>query len=169
MTTNKLVFTMALALAVWPGHATAQDRSGFDRFKLFNECRPMNLAVEQYKDNAAWADIGLTVDRLQTMAESRLRAARLYDARALPYLYVNVNVVGRGFSWGMDYKKLVYDAVSDETFYATTWNIGSAGTHGGDAGYILQSVSESLDSFILAYLRVNEDACDQQGRRIGRN
>ena len=160
MTTNKLL-TLALALAVWPGHATEQDRSGFDRFKLFNECRPMNLAVEQYKDDAAWADIGLTVDRLQTMAESRLRAARLYDARARTYLYVNVNVVGRGFSWGMDYKKLVYDAVSGETNYATTWDIGGAGTHGGDAGFILQSVSESLDSFILEYLRVNEDACDQ--------
>ena len=161
MTRNKLLLTLALALAVWPGHATAQDVSDIDRFQLFNECGPMKLAVTQYKDNAAWADIGLTVDRLQTMAESRLRAARLYDARALPYLYVNVNVVGRGFSWGMDYKKLVYDAVSDETFYATTWNIGSAGTHGRDAGFILQGLSEHLDRFILEYLRVNEHACDQ--------
>ena len=33
-----------------------------------------------------WTDMGLTVDRIQTMAEARLRAARLYDATALPYL-----------------------------------------------------------------------------------
>ena len=161
MTTNKLLLTLALALAVWPGHATAQDVSDRDRFRLFNECGPMDLIVEDYKDNASWADIGLTVDRIQTMAESRLRAARLYDALALPYLYVNVNVVGRGYSLTVDYRKVVYDPVSGETYNAMTWDIGSAGTHGGDAGSILQGLSEHLDRFILEYLRVNEDACDQ--------
>ena len=80
MTTNKLLLTLALALTVWPGHATAQDVSDSDRFQLFNECGPLDLVVEDYKDNADWADMGLTVDRLQTMVESRLRAARLYDA-----------------------------------------------------------------------------------------
>ena len=164
MTTNKLLLTLALALAVWPGDGTAQDVSDFDRFRLFNECGTMDLLVEEYNDNDndnAWADIGLTVDRVQTMAESRLRAARLYDARARTFLYVNVNVVGRGFSWGMGYKKLVYDAVSGERNYATTWDVGSTGTHSGDAGFILQGLSEHLDGFILEYLRVNEDACDQ--------
>ena len=161
MTKNKLLFTLALALAVWPGHATAQDVSNVDRFKLFNECEPMNLSVEDYNNEAGWADIGLTVDRLQTMAESRLRAARLYDATALPFLYVNVKVVSRGFSLGVDYLKRLYDPVSDESNYAPTWDIGGAGTHGGDAGFILQGLSEDLDRFILEYLRVNEDACDQ--------
>ena len=78
MTRNTLLFTLTLTLALWSSHATAQDVSRYDRFQLFNECGPMNLLVEDYKDHAGWADIGLTVDRLQTMAESRLRAARLY-------------------------------------------------------------------------------------------
>ena len=39
------------------------------------------------------------------------------------------------------------------------WETGSYGTHGGDADYILQAVSERLDRFILEYLRVNETAC----------
>ena len=160
MTTNKLLFTLALALAVWPGDATTQELSDYDRFKLFNECGPMDLAVEDYGD-AGWADIGLTVDRIQTMAESRLRAARLYDVTAFPILYVNVNVVTRGFSLGVEYRKVVYDRVSGETNYATTWESGSVGTHSGDAGFILQGLSEYLDRFILEYLRVNEDACDQ--------
>ena len=121
----------------------------------------MKLLVEEYKDDADWADIGLTMDRLQTMAESRLRAARLYDATAVPYLYVNVNVVSSGYSLRVEYNKLVYDGVSGETNYATTWTIGSTGTHGGDAGFLLQNLSEQLDRFILEYLRVNEDACDQ--------
>ena len=161
MTTNKLLFTLALALAVWPGHATAQDVSAYDRFELFNECRPMDLTVEDYEDDAGWTDIGLTVDRIQTMAESRLRAARLYDATVLPYLDVNVHVARGGFSLRVNYRKRLYDPVSDESFYATTWTIGGTGTHSGDAGFILQSLSEHLDGFILAYLRVNEDACDQ--------
>ena len=161
MTNNTLLFTLALALTVWPGHATAQDVSDRDRFQLFNECGPMNLVVQDYGDGADWADMGLTVDRLQTMAESRLRAARLYDATALPYLYVNVLVVGVAYSLGVDHNKMVYDAVSGETNYATTWNIGGTGKHGGDAGFILQGLSERLDRFILEYLRVNEDACDQ--------
>ena len=161
ITKNKLVFTLALALAVWPGHATAQDVSDSDRFQLFNECGPMDLVVEDYGDDAGWTDIGLTVDRIQTMAESRLRVARLYDATALAYLHVNVIVFGLGLSLTVQYNKVVYDAVSGETNYATTWAISSAGTHGSDAGYILQGLSERLDRFILEYLRVNEDACDQ--------
>ena len=160
MTTHRLVFTLALTLAVWPGHATAQDVSDLDRFRLFNECTPMDLAVEEYRGDADWADVGLTADRIQTMAESRLRAARLYDGTALAYLYVNVNVLSGIFSVGVDYKRQVYDALSGETNYATTWNSGSVGTHGGDAGYILQGLSEDLDRFILEYLRVNEDACN---------
>ena len=143
MTNNTLLFTLALTLAVWPGHATAQDVSDYDRFKLFNECGPMDLAVEDYED-AGWADIGLTVDRIQTMAESRLRAARLYDATAGTYLYVNVIVASRGFSLSVEYKKVVYDAVSGETNYASTWDIDGAGTHSGDAGFILQYLSRTL-------------------------
>ena len=164
MTKNKLLFTLALALAVLSGHATAQDVSGLDRFRLFNNCEPINLATELTVDNYADADtpaIDLTLDRIRTLAENRLRVARLYDADAATWLYVNVNVQGRGFSLSFDYKKLVYDAVSGETNYATTWDVGVAGTHGEDADFILQGLSEHLDGFILDYLRVNEDACDQ--------
>ena len=76
MLTHCYCLALALALAaVWPGHATAQDASGFDRFRLFNECRPMRLVVEEY-DNDATAAIGLTEARIRTLAESRLRAAR---------------------------------------------------------------------------------------------
>ena len=160
MTKNKLLFTLALALAVWPGHATAQSQA-VERFELFNKCGPLDLGVEDYNDNAGWTDIGLTVDRIQTMAESRLRAARLYDATGGTYLHVNVIVAGVGFSLTVTYNKVVYDGVSGEMSYAMTWDITSAGTHGGDAGFILQSLSEYLDRFILEYLRVNEDACDQ--------
>ena len=158
MTTHRQAFTLTLALAAWPGYATAQDLSDQDRFQLFNECRPMNIIVEQYAGDSDWTDIGLTVDRIRTMAESRLRAARLYDATALTHLYVNVNVLSRNFSVSLDHFKLLYDPVSDQTAYAPTWNRATLGTHSEDAGYILQVLSERFDQFILEYLRVNEDA-----------
>ena len=154
MLTHCYWLALALALAaVWPGHATAQDT---DRFKLFNECAPMRFFVESDDDLVA---IGLTVDRIGTLAESRLRSARLYDADAVSWLFVRVNVAGSAFSLSLEYKKLLYDAVSGETNYATTWDVGGTGTHSGNAGLILQSLSEQLDGFILGYLRVNETAC----------
>ena len=128
-----------------------------DCFDLFNGCEPIDLVVENLTEDAA--EIGLTKERIQTLAESRLLAARLYDADGGTHLYVNVNVVGRAFSEGLDYKKRLYDSVTGLSFRTTTWNDDGVGTHGGDAGYIMQIVSERLDRFILQYLRVNEAAC----------
>ena len=92
-------------LAGSPG--TGRATQGFDadawldHFQLFNECRPMCLLVERLSGDEA--DIGLTEARIQTMAEVRLRSARLYDesSRSLQdYLYVQVTVVGRAFNFG---------------------------------------------------------------------
>ena len=113
------------------------------------------------------ADIGLTEERVQTLAESRLRVARLYGA-ALPftsYLYVRVSVLvsesGRGgaFNIEVSFNRYLFDGVLGRNGFAATWDTGSLGMHDGDAGFILQYVSEYLDRFVLEYLRVNETAC----------
>ncbi len=136
--------------------------SNFDTFRLWSGCAPIKLLVVLSGDAA---DIDLTEERIQTLAESRLRAARLYDAAALLPLYVNVGVLvsenlrGGAFSINVSFYKLLRDVVSDRTWVAATWEAGNFGTHDGDAGYILQFVSEKLDRFILEYLRVNETAC----------
>ncbi len=76
-----------------------------DCFRLWNACRPLDLVVEGLTEDAE--EIGLTRERIQTAAESRLRAARLYDAEAADhYLYVNVNVVRRAFSIGVGYRQM---------------------------------------------------------------
>ena len=140
--------------------------SDFDAFGLWNECAPIGLFVGGLPDDAA--DIDLTKERIQTLAESRLRAARLYGEVALyrPFLHVNVGVLvsenrrSGAFSIDVLFYKHVLDVVSDRFGPAVTWDTGGAyGTHGGDAGFILQAVSERLDRFILEYLRVNETAC----------
>ena len=137
---------------------TAEER--VNRFQLFDRCKPMNLLVEDLPSDAL--DIGLDEASIQAATESRLRSARLYtsDASATSYLYVNVNVAGRSFSFSLNYKKTVTDLASGETAFATTWETGLTGLHGGDAGYILSAISRNLDRFLVEFLRVNEGACE---------
>ena len=137
-----------------------------DTFKLWNECAPIGLVVEELDDDAA--DIDLTEERVRTLAESRLRVARLYNAGATfstPLLNVRVGVTvlenlrNGVFSIDVSFNKFLFDVVSDRGWFAPTWATVSYGAHGGDTDYILQSVSERIDWFILEYLRVNETAC----------
>ena len=157
-----LVLVLAVVLATcWTERATAQNRtsSNLERFQLFSFCLPMALIVEELSDDAA--EIELTEERIQTMAESRLRAARLFTSTtpADTYLYVRVSVVEVAFSMNLAFNKRVSDSLSGESFRAATWNSDSTGTHGRNADYILQGLSERLDRFVLEYLRVNEAAC----------
>ena len=46
-------------------------------FQLFTECRPVQIFFREFSGGGE-EGIGLTLDRLNTMVEARLRAARLY-------------------------------------------------------------------------------------------
>jgi len=161
---------LALVTLLAPAIA-GQDSSNWlerigERFKLFNACRPMDLVVENLRDHAG--DIGLTREALPAAAESRLRAARLYtddSARAdYAYLYVNVNVVGPAHNTSLEYNKSVTDEYGQSST-ALTWRRFATGTHGGDAGHILSVLSQNLDLFLAAYLRVNEESCGSPAGR----
>jgi len=120
----------------------------------------MVLVVEDLNDDAA--DMGLTMEALQAAAESRLRAARLYTEDSVTArfasLYVNVHVVGRGFSISLGYSKWVTDEFG-QSRGAETWGRGITGMHSGDTGFVMSHLSRLLDMFLAAYLRVNEEAC----------
>lgn len=143
-----------------PGLAMAQDSTApthVDRVKLWLACKPIGLVV----DSRA-AKTGLTEERIVTLVRSRLRAARIYRPREdvfAPFLYVNVNVSGLAFHVSFKLFKPVLDIISGKSVTAVMWYDGTTGTHGRDAGYILQSVSERTDQFIDEYLRVNAEAC----------
>ena len=144
-----LVLVLAVVLATWTERATAQNLTlaNYERFQLFSGCLPMALIVEGLSDGAA--EIELTEERIQTMAESRLRAARLFTSTtsAGTYLYVRVSVGGGMFSMRLEFQKRVSDSLSGESFITGTWNSGHIGTHGRNADYILQGLSERLDRF----------------------
>ena len=148
-----LKLILPLALAVMLGTpASAQDSTGdadldsliseiretfsnVERFQLFNECRPMVLWPVEVDTES-----GLTKDRIQTLAESRLRAARLYldheapDSpaavernRPLAYLGVSVKATETAFFVAVNYNKRVYDPVSDVSTSTMTWTESSFG------------------------------------------
>lgn len=74
-------------------------------------------------------------------------------------VYVGLNHV----SIGLKFKKWVLDIATSEgrdgPGFGTTWDLGSNGAHGQDAGFIHQGVSEHVDEFIGEHLWVNEQAC----------
>ncbi len=132
------------------------------RFNLFNHCAPMGISVGDVSSDAK--GIGLTEYSLEASVESRLRAARLFDANASsssPRLVVRVRVVGPACGVDLEFNKMALDFASGEYLLATTWSRSSICTHGRDAGYVRSIVADFMDQFILEYLRVNEEACSE--------
>lgn len=170
-----LSFALLLALSSQAG-AQTPDFNDPEVARFFTGCQPLAMLVEDLPPDAA--EIGITVERLQTLAESRLRVARLYDEVSPYIVYVRVIVIGLAYSTEVQFVSQVLPrnltiavvAGSDNppldvllrmtTLNATVWTTSGAGMHGQDADNILQAVSESLDEFILEYLRVNESACE---------
>ena len=108
------------------------------------------------------SDIGLTKKDIATTVRSRLRGARIYTSEPnyVPYLYVNVNVLGNAFDINVTLNKFVSDLETDLIYPASTWKAGGIGTHGKDSGYILQEIGQYMDRFIDEYLAINESACE---------
>ena len=159
------LFLATLALSIFATESVAataaQKREKRNRFALFAECRPMGLIVESLPSDAE--KIGLTEESIQAAVESRLRSARLYSSRLVRhYLYINVNVVGRAYAISVQFNKEVRDLFSKINYLTATWNIGSTGTHGNSAAYILSNISQQLDRFLVEFLRVNEKACQKR-------
>lgn len=154
----------ALALLLSASGAAGESvEERLQRFKLFTDCRPMGLVVEDLPPDAS--KIGLTRAAIQAAAESRLRSARLYRSiHSAPYhyLYLNVNVAGLAYNISLDFKKDVHDPLSGTTGIAVTWHLGSAGMHGGRANYIVSWVSQRMDEFLVEFLRANEKACEKR-------
>ncbi len=152
------ILALALAILILAPMGKAQTTE-YERFRLFNDCQPIYPLVEGLSSDAA--EIGLTGGAIQAAVESRLRSARLYSSDHFgdSMLYVRVSVVGGAFSTRLEYHKRVIDLASGIMRQTATWNIGSTGTHGSDASYILSAVHRRMDLFLVEFLRVNEGSC----------
>ena len=181
-----LLIVLVVVVGVQSGLARGQDLDSFEerfeestkrfeesverleRFQLYTGCSPLELSVFVAGDDAK--AIGLTRDRLQAAAESRLRSARLHmssetipstvtDLFWIPSLSVSARVAGSALVVLVELRKTLGDPATGVEGKAGTWRSGKFGTHGKDAGDIVQLVAEELDRFLVEYLRVNEKDC----------
>lgn len=141
-----------------------------DTGDLFDLCPPdegMQLVVESLDEDAIRGD--LTEEQVRNAAESRLRAAGIYNPEAGPYLYINVNTgtpeMGHFPFYSIDvkYKRILLDPRLSWFGFATTWNTGSVGQ--GGRSFILSALSQHLDKFLVHYLRVRDSKACQDLRR----
>ena len=135
-------------------------------FELFNECRPVDLIV-RVQDlmnmlNPA-PEIGRIEERISTMAESRLRAARIYaeSQAGSGILIVGVAQATGRYLVTVGLYRSVFEPVSGKWSFAPTWQATDARYRFplSTSDSAIQNVSEGIDKFISEYLRVNESAC----------
>ena len=136
------------------------------RFQLFTGCARMRTRVIVTPDGDNGDRYGVTWDRVRNLVESRVRAARLYGdvwsdvPEPSNWLTVYVWFSGLAVFIEVEFEKgRLADPASGLEGLAQTWRHQRLGTHGEDGSFVMQHVSELVDEFILAYLRVNEDAC----------
>ncbi len=127
--------------------------SGYDTLKVIVEYLPTDLE-----------EIGLSTERVQNkvelMAQSvglKLRNPEDYSDK---HLYVRINGISRAFSVDIYFNREVAFFAGDDfnsliTRYASTWNNGTIGTHGGDASYVMDAVEQYVEEFLNAYLKAN--------------
>ena len=179
---------LLVLLTALTSHVAAQDQrtegpaagvslDGFEARNTFTGCQPVFLSIHLDDDERS---TDLTEDRIQSIAESRLRSARLLAQTSDVILSVGALVVGSAFHGTVRMNQPVYVrlghtwpfrvglflpelqgpvALPGAFSRATTWGADIIGTHDGDGGYILQLLSESIDTFIADYLLVNEPSC----------
>lgn len=137
----------------------------YENFALWNLCRSVELRVDEefHNENEHAKKISLTAERIRSIAESRLRYARIYadydPDSDLPYLDVSVNVFREAFAIDVSFKRFLFNELTSTSWTAATWTDGSVGIHANDGSFILQSVGEIIELFTNEYLRVNESAC----------
>ena len=167
--TRLSIHTFIAMLLASAATASGQSVSEIGDFMLYNACRPMRVAAGSSLSTSDGSTIDLLPDRIQAVAERRLRERGLYpdlgseSNRAHLVVSVNIDEVCAETRYAYDitlrYKKLVTDAATGVEHTATTWRSGSGGSGATDSEFIVESFVGLLDGFIEEYLRVNEEDC----------
>ena len=142
------------------------------RFELFNECRPVWLSVTGINLNGEEEELTDSTERaLQNAIEIRLRSARLYAKNrleaGLAYLLVIAitsplsDTGGNVSNVSIAYQKPVWDKFENSSI-VETWEESAEGLISKGIGDILSDASQLADTFLVEYLRVNEEACDKK-------
>ena len=130
-----------------------------DRFDLWTECAGVDFLVETMDEDAA--AFGLSTERVEGVAGSRLRAAGIHDDGSREnWLYLRVTVFDFSYVVEVGFQKRLLDEGTGLGMTASTWSrVGLGLSRSMEGDHVMGMVSEFLDTFIDDYLRVNEAAC----------
>ena len=136
-------------------------------FEFFNNCEPIGLTVEKQKK---FSEVDLTKKAITNSVESRLRSARIFaDGTSNSFLSVSVQIVGDAYNVSIGFAKGFEDHLFSKHIYSSplfgpayTWHMASTGTHGGQEDFILSSLSQIIDEFLVQYFRVNQKYCSKK-------
>ena len=134
-----------------------EDDSSSERFELWADCKPMGVGVGV--EDEGKAATRLTEKSVRSAVESRMRAARLYSDEGTG-LWLDVSVdrlSGGAFLIAIVFRKIRLDIETGKKGFPVSWRTSSFGT--GTPEFVRSALAEHMDSFLAAYLRVNEEAC----------
>ena len=139
-------------------------------FKLFNKCEKIGLSVN-IPINSPKPKIYLTEKAITNAVESRLRSARIFTTDSpKDFLLVEVLVWEDVFNIGLSFGKVLEDSRLSEhfsfhsTYVVGTWHRAFIGRHSGEENFILSSLSQKVDEFLVEYLKVNQEKnCRKKG------
>ncbi len=159
------VSVLCLVAASVHGQEEPSILAELELFELFTDCRPVYLTVFVQVDAPEVS--GLTEERVKSVAESRLRAARLYESNpellsdiGLLHVAVWVQEQSRVSTSKVEFLKPFTDQFTSQYRHTGTWESARAGIADSNGSLVMQAVSEMVDEFINEYLRVNESACE---------
>jgi len=126
---------------------------------LDEEVERMELTKEAIRTDTELALRGASIRIFESILEA------MAETPAAPYLYINVNVVGRttgvtsgsyAYSITVDLKQQVLSLVTDEKVLGSTWHRGYTGSVGGDNLRMLRNpIADQVNEFINDYLAAN--------------
>ena len=161
-----LATSLALSTLVpWllAGNHAAADEPSRAASALFTGCNPVSLRTFLHAAGEDAAPvIELTTADIETAAESRLRAATLFDRDAPDVLNVRVIANEAGFNMTVVFLKVIYDPRSSEPGSSSAWIRSAEGAHFGEAGHILDALAGLVHGFLVDFIDANEHACDQR-------
>ena len=102
-----------------------------DRFRIFGDCRPIYLVVEDFKPVVQESSFNKV--EIQTVVDNLLRSARLHtNEMEDAFLHIQINLVAGAANVNVTYQKNVMDITSGIINYATTWSNGFTIPYGKD-------------------------------------
>ncbi len=163
----RMMLTVAAVLVAMP--SAAEEVTDFDRFRLWNECRPIYLAAGSFQMDRE--TLGLNNEEFTALARMRFEASdaahllrpddeeRDWQAPAVEFwglqgedkpLYVTAT-----------FYKPVMDIASGVTVRRETWK--NWGDRYNGEKHPVEKLVDQVDTFIDEYLRVNAEACGGPG------